>query len=77
MEKKKPEIKFSKRNTAFGKLKPFCTYAKESDFIEVTQWSNLEGFDVTISDNMGNRTFSLTDGEFTALKKLVKFINKK
>jgi hypothetical protein len=77
MEKKKPEIKFSKRNTAFSELKPFCTYAKESDFIEVTQWSNLEGFDVTISDNMGNRTFSLTDGEFTALKKLVKFINKK
>jgi hypothetical protein len=77
MEKKKPEIKFSKRNTAFGELKPFCMFAKGSDFIEVTEWSNLEGFDVTISDNMGNRTFSLTDGEFTALKKLVKFINKK
>jgi len=35
MEKKKPEIKFSKRNTAFSELKPFCTYAKENDFIEV------------------------------------------
>jgi hypothetical protein len=77
MEKKKPNLEFSKRNTAFTLLKPFCTHAAENDYIEVTQWTNYEGFDINISDKMGTRSFSLTDGEFDALKKLVKFIDKK
>jgi len=76
MEKKKLEIEFSKRNTAFSLLKPFCHHANSNDYIEVTQWTNIEGFDVTISDKLGNRIFSLTDGEFSALKKLVKSLDK-
>ena len=76
MEKKKLEIEFSKRNTAFSLLKPLCIHATESDYIEVTQWTNWEGFDVCISDKLGNRIFSFTDGEFTALKKLVKSLDK-
>jgi hypothetical protein len=77
MQKKKQEIEFSKRNTVFASLESFCVMAKEDDFIEVTQWTNYEGFDVNISDRSGNKTFSLTDGEFRALKKLVKFLDKK
>ena len=50
--------------------------AKENDFIEVTQWSNYEGFDIQISDVSGTRTIFMTDGEFTALKKLVKSLDK-
>ena len=42
---------------------------KESDFIEVTEWSNGEGYDVTIS---GNKSFSLYFTEWKVLKKLIK-----
>jgi len=76
MENDKHKIEFSKRLAAFTALKPFCSMAKEDDFMEVTQWTNIEGFDVTISDRLGNRIFSLTDGEFSALKKLVKSLDK-
>jgi hypothetical protein len=76
MEIEKPKIEFSKRNSVFTTLKPFCHMAKENDFIEVTQWSNYEGFDIQISDVSGTRTIFMTDGEFTALKKLVKSLDK-
>jgi hypothetical protein len=76
MENEKPKIEFSKRLSAFTSLKPFCIMAKEDDFMEVTQWSNLEGFDIQISDVSGTRTIFMTDGEFTALKKLVKSLDK-
>jgi len=42
---------------------------KESGFIEVTEWSNGEGYDVTIS---GNKSFSLHFTEWKVLKKLIK-----
>ena len=76
MENPKPKIEFSKRRSAFTALKPFCSMAKEDDFIEVTQWTNHEGFDIQISDVSGTRTIFMTDGEFTALKKLVKSLDK-
>ena len=50
--------------------------AKENDFMEVTEWTNGEGFDIQISDVSGTRTIFMTDGEFTALKKLVKSLDK-
>jgi hypothetical protein len=76
METQKPKIEFSKRLSAFTALKPFCSMAKEDDFIEVTQWTNGEGFDIQISDASGTRTIFMTDGEFLALKKLVKSLDK-
>ncbi len=42
MEKKKPEIEFSKRNTAFSPLKTFSPLSREQDYIEVTQWTNYK-----------------------------------
>lgn len=76
METQKPKIEFSKRLSAFTALKPFCSMAKEDDFMEVTQWTNHEGFDIQISDSSGTRTIFMTDGEFLALKKLVKSLDK-
>jgi hypothetical protein len=76
MESQKPKVEFSKRLSAFASLESFCVMAKEDDFIEVTQWTNLEGFDIQISDRTGTRTIFMTDGEFRALKKLVKSLDK-
>ena len=39
------------------------------DFIEVTEWSNGEGYDIAIS---GNKSFSLHFTEWRVLKKLIK-----
>lgn len=64
----------SNRKSLFMELHGTCTFAKESegDFIEITEWSNGEGFDVVIDDSAGLKTISLTWGEYKALKMLVK-----
>jgi len=62
------------RKTVFADLKKHCAFAKEHDFIEVTEWINGEGFDVTI-DSTNKETFSLTNGQYKLLKKLVKKLN--
>lgn len=66
-------IQVSIRKSKFLDLKAYCVFAKEHDFIEVTEWVNGEGFDVTISNAGGviNKTLSLTAGEFEALTVLV------
>lgn len=66
-------IQVSTRKAKFLALKAYCVFAKEHDFIEVTEWINGEGFDVTISNVGGviNKTLSLTVGEFEALTALV------
>ncbi len=48
----------------------------DNDYMEVTEWSNGEGFDINISDKSGDRTIAMTFGEYDALKKLIKFLNK-
>lgn len=69
-------MEIKKRNSVFTELKPFCYLSGEHDFIEVTEWSNGEGFDITIHDKMGDRITSMTYGEYKALKKIIKFLNK-
>jgi hypothetical protein len=69
--KQKVEIDKYNRKAVFTELKPFCPFAGDSDFIEVCQWKNMEGFDVEVSGKLGQR-FQLTFGEFQALKKLIK-----
>ena len=66
-------IQVSIRKAKCLDLKAYCVFAKEHDFIEVTEWINGEGFDVTISNAGGviNKTLSLTVGEFEALTVLV------
>lgn len=71
MNPKNPKIKKYKRKAVFSRLKPFCLFSDEDDFIEATEWKNGEGFDVEISGKLGQR-FQITYGEFDALKKLIK-----
>jgi hypothetical protein len=66
------EIKRSKRDTVFVELGEFCSFAKEHDYMEVTLWTNGEGYDVSMEDQM----FHLTYGQLKALRKMVKKLEK-
>jgi hypothetical protein len=60
-------IKYQDRKSVFAELKSI--YVKEHDFIEVTEWTNGEGFDITISDN---KQISLHETELDVINLLVK-----
>ena len=66
-------IEVKQRKAKFTELKPYDYFAKEHDFIEVTEWTNGEGFDVTFSVRNDNKSFSLTYGEYDALQALVAY----
>lgn len=61
-------IKTYTRDSKFIETQTFCHFAKEHDFIEITEWYNGEGFDFNIN---GNSTTSLTWGQWAALQKLL------
>lgn len=65
-------IKVDKRTAKFTELKPYDYFAKEDDFVEVTEWTNGEGFDVHISSR-NSQVFSLTWGEWDALHAVVAY----
>lgn len=73
MKPKKPNLEFYTRDAVFAELKQFCHLAKEHDFIEVTEWNNGEGWDVTINTT-SEQNISITYGQFNAIKKLIKFL---
>ena len=80
-EDTKHKIKISNRKAAIVDLKDFCLFSMgdrtdKGDFLEVTQWSNGEGYDVHISALYGEVTFTLTWGQMEALRKCVKMIDK-
>jgi hypothetical protein len=57
------------RKARFTKLKPYCIFASDEDFIEICEWKNGEGIDVTLNNK---NIFSLTYGELEALIVLAK-----
>ena len=61
------KIEINKRKSAMMSLKD-CPWHKEHDFIEVTEWTNGEGWDICISD----KQFSLHFTEYDVLKKIIK-----
>lgn len=77
---KKIEIK--ERKSAFVELKDWCAMSMGPDqkdkghFLEVTEWSNSEGYDLHIYDMDGDRIIQLTWGQFEAMRKCIKAINK-
>jgi len=68
-------IKFYKLDAAFAALEKFDHCAKPDAFIEVSLWNNGEGFDAHFS-GYREQSFELTWGEFKALKKLIKELDK-
>ena len=63
-------IKTYSRPAKFAELKGYCPFAKDSDYIEITEWWNGEGFDVSISEE---KTISLTWGEWELIQKMVEY----
>ncbi len=57
------------RKTRFTELRHYDHTAKQHDFMEVCEWHNGEGFDVTISE----RHFSLTWGQWECLQALITY----
>jgi hypothetical protein len=64
------DIEYNKRRSVHCSLKTFDFLAKDSSFIEVTEWTNGEGFDISIDD----KQISLTHGELEAINFLTKSI---
>lgn len=61
------KLKIIQRNSVSDSLKKYDYLAKEDSFIEVTEWTNGEGYDITIDEKM----ISLTDGQLDAINYLV------
>lgn len=59
-----PEL--TQRKSINDNLRKYDHLAKENSFIEITEWSNGEGWDITIDDNM----MSLTWGQLDAIQYL-------
>lgn len=57
------------RKARFSELKPYDHFASTADFMEVCEWHNGEGFDVTIN----NRVVSFTLGQWECLQVLVNY----
>jgi hypothetical protein len=51
-------IEETKRRAVFSELKGYCIFAGDSDFIEVTNWSNGDGYDICIERKNGGEKFS-------------------
>lgn len=61
------------RKSIHSDLKNYCPLTKDDSFMEVTEWTTEEGFDVYIS-GLEHERISMTWGQFRLLKKLVKKI---
>ena len=60
-------IKVDQRRAVFAELKGYCHLSSDNDYMEVTEWSNGEGYDVCIDRKSGGEKFSLTYGEVELL----------
>ena len=68
-----PKVETYNRRAVCCSLNDFDQiFATESDFIEVCEWKNGEGYDITINE----KSFSLTIGELNAINYLVEQLNK-
>lgn len=61
-------MEITQRKSVNSSLRKFDYLAKDSSFIEVTEWVNGEGYDITIDD----LHISLSEGQIEAINYLVK-----
>lgn len=59
-----------KRKSISDKLRKYDYLAKEDDIIEVTEWGNGEGWDITLNEQV----ISLTWGQLDAIDYLIKHL---
>lgn len=61
-------MEIQQRKSVIDELKKYCYCSNCSDdFIEVTEWNNGEGIDVTIHSHGQDKFISLTHGELDAI----------
>lgn len=64
------EIKVYNRKGCHCLLKEFDYLAEDSSYINIVEWTNGDGFDISID----NRQFTLTYGEIEAINYLIKHL---
>lgn len=65
-------MEIKNRRCIFEDLNKFDIMAKKDDFIEVCEWTNGEGFDISITSK---KIISLTHGELAAIDFLTKALD--
>lgn len=61
-------MKFNDRKSINDKLSKYIPYSQDSEFVEITEWTNEEGWDITISD----KTIALSRDELDMINFLTK-----
>lgn len=64
-------MKIGSRKSINDDLQKYDPLRNKSSFIEITEWTNGEGWDIAINE----RIFNLTYGELEAINYLVKALN--
>lgn len=64
-------MKKNNRKSINDKLEKYDYLSKDSDFIEITEWTNGEGWDICINDKM----IQLTFGQLDAINYLTKALD--
>jgi hypothetical protein len=62
------------RKSIFAELT--TAWHKEHDFIEITQWTNGEGYDINVSTSLGEKHISLHETEFAVIQYLISELEK-
>lgn len=63
-------MEITNRNSVFDDLNKYDYLATKSSSIQVTEWSNEEGWDIVIDNNI----ISLTSGQLDAINYLTKVL---
>lgn len=69
-------IEISQRKSKLTYLKDYCHLSGDNDTIEIVDWENGDGVDVSIMSKYNSQHFSLTYGEFQALQVLINYQGK-
>lgn len=65
-------MEYSTRKSIFNNLKNYDYLCNdEHAFIEITEWTNAEGYDITIDSKNKHMIISLTEGEIDAITHLI------
>jgi len=77
-ERLKKEVVLTRNYSGNVATKDFCSFAKPNDYIEVTTWTNQDGYDINIQHEGSKypNLIKLTNGEFKAIKAIIKQLNK-
>ena len=71
----KQQFKVASRKSIFSEIGEYCYLSKEHDYIEITEWTNGDGFDIDVASE-GQQKMGITWGQFKLIKKIVKQLEK-